>query len=65
MSRNNNSNSSASGGIGFTGLLTVAFIVLKLIGVIDWSWLWVLSPVWITAGIVIIVIIIFAILINK
>jgi phosphoglycerol transferase MdoB-like AlkP superfamily enzyme len=27
-----------------TGLLTVAFIVLKLTKVIDWSWWWVLSP---------------------
>ena len=34
-------------GIGFTGVLTVAFIVLKLCGVIKWSWLWVLSPIWI------------------
>ena len=40
--------SSSSGGIGFTGLLTVAFIVLKLIGYIDWSWWWVLSPMWIS-----------------
>lgn len=36
-------------GIGFTGVLTVAFIVLKLCGVIKWSWLWVLSPIWISA----------------
>lgn len=35
------------GGIGFTGLLTIAFIVLRLCGVISWSWLWVLSPLWI------------------
>lgn len=28
-------------------LLTVAFVVLKLCGVISWSWLWVLSPLWI------------------
>lgn len=35
-------------GIGFSGLLTIAFIVLKLVGVIDWPWLWVLSPIWIT-----------------
>ena len=33
-----------SGGIGFTGLLTIAFIVLKLTGYIKWSWIWVLSP---------------------
>lgn len=41
------SSSSASGGIGFCGLLAVAFIVLKLIGVISWSWWWVLAPLWI------------------
>jgi hypothetical protein len=40
-----------SGGIGFCGLLTIAFIVLKLIGKIDWSWLWVLSPIWMGAAI--------------
>lgn len=33
--------------IGFAGLLAVAFIVLKLTGYIAWSWLWVLSPLWI------------------
>lgn len=37
-------------GIGFPGLLTIAFIVLKLCGVIAWSWLWVLSPLWISLG---------------
>ena len=37
-----------NGGIGFVGRLTIAFIVLKLINVITWSWLWVLSPIWIT-----------------
>lgn len=34
-------------GIGFIGVLAVAFIVLKLCNVIKWSWLWVLSPIWI------------------
>lgn len=43
-----NKNNNASGGIGFSGLLTVAFIVLKLCNVINWSWLWVLSPIWIS-----------------
>ena len=38
-----------NGGIGFVGLLTIAFIVLKLTGFIKWSWLWVLSPIWISA----------------
>ena len=41
--------STNSGGIGFTGLLTLLFIGLKLAGVIDWPWLWVLSPLWIGA----------------
>ena len=34
------------GGVGMTGLLQVAFIVLKLCGIIDWSWWWVLAPTW-------------------
>lgn len=41
-----------SSGIGFCGLLTVAFIVLKLTHFIDWSWWWVVSPIWIPAAIV-------------
>ena len=32
---------------GFTTLLAIAFIVLKLCNVITWSWLWVLAPLWI------------------
>lgn len=43
----NNGNASV-GGIGFVGLLTVAFIVLKLTRVINWSWWWVLAPIWIS-----------------
>ena len=37
-----------SSGIGFTGLLTIVFIILKLCGIIAWSWWWVLSPLWIS-----------------
>lgn len=33
--------------ISFVGALTLIFIVLKLIGEINWSWVWVLSPIWI------------------
>ena len=44
-----------SGGIGFAGLLGIVFIVLKLTGVITWSWLWVLSPLWIPFAIVCVV----------
>ena len=45
---NENKTASAKGGIGFTGLLTIVFIVLKLCHVISWSWVWVLSPLWIS-----------------
>ena len=41
-----NQNSSSSSGIGVLGLLGVAFVVLKLTGVIDWSWWWVTVPFW-------------------
>jgi len=50
MSSSNNTASSS--GIGFTGLLTIVFITLKLTHVIDWSWWWVLSPIWISLGII-------------
>lgn len=43
-----NSTRATTGGIGFSGMLTIAFIVLKLMNVINWSWWWVLSPLWIT-----------------
>jgi len=56
-----NSNSSvSSGGIGCVGALTLLFIGLKLaeIGVVaTWSWWWVLSPVWISWGIVLAIIV--------
>ena len=45
-------------GIGFSGLLTIAFIVLKLCGVIAWSWLWVLAPLWIAFALKLIVVLI-------
>ena len=42
----------SSGGIGFSGLLTIVFIVLKLTHYIDWSWWWVLAPAWIPLALV-------------
>ena len=47
-----------SGGIGFTGLLTIAFIVLKLCNVINWSWWWVLSPIWISVSLIVVIFIV-------
>ena len=46
MSDNKNSTTTSSG-IGFSGLLAILFIALKLTGYITWSWLWVLAPIWI------------------
>ena len=37
----------STSGIGFGGAVTIVFITLKLVGTISWSWLWVLSPLWI------------------
>lgn len=63
---NNNNNSGVR--IGFCSLLTIVFIVLKLCGVITWSWIWVLAPLWIPVlvGIIAIVIItVIALIVDK
>ena len=39
-------------GLGFAEALTILFIALRLCGVIDWPWLWVLSPIWISVAFV-------------
>ena len=44
--KHNNSNTSS--GLSISGVLTLIFIVLKLVGTINWSWWWVLSPTWIS-----------------
>ena len=46
------------GGIGVTGLLQVAFIVLKLCKVINWSWWWILAPSWIAVALLLLVILV-------
>ena len=43
--------SSSSSGIGFFGLLQLVFIVLKLCGIIHWSWIWVFMPTLLPIGI--------------
>ena len=44
---NSESNTTKSGGIGIGTILFIVFLVLKLCNVIDWSWWWVTSPLWI------------------
>lgn len=51
-------------GIGFFGLLAVAFIVLKLTGVIAWSWWWVLAPLWIGPAIALAIFVLAAIVLG-
>lgn len=46
-------NKAKQGGLGIVSVLTIVFIVLKLLGVIQWSWIWVLSPIWISAVLVV------------
>ena len=58
-------NNSAGTGIGFCGLLTLVFIVLKLVGVINWSWIWVLSPIWIPTVLVCIIMIVLIIITGR
>lgn len=52
----NSTASASSGGISFCGLLTVVFITMKLTNYIDWSWWWVLSPLWIPWVIILLIV---------
>jgi hypothetical protein len=56
------SSSTSSGGLSFTGALTILFIGLKLGNVIHWSWWWVLSPIWISLSIILFILLIVAII---
>lgn len=62
MSNRNYNNST---GIGFVGLLQILFIALKLTNIIAWSWLWVLSPMWIGVLMIITVILLMIYLFNS
>ena len=55
---NNNNKQATRTGISFTGALTLIFITLKLTHVIDWSWVWVLAPMWMPIALLIIAFII-------
>ena len=50
----------SSKGMGLDVILTIVFVVLKLCGVIAWSWWWVFSPIWISWSIVIVLLVILA-----
>ena len=58
-------NTTVSGGITFTEMLQVAFIVLKLMHVINWKWIWVLAPTWISFLVSIVIILIFYLIYRR
>lgn len=52
----------ATASIGIADIFLVVFVVLKLVGVINWSWWWVLSPFWIAVAIYAIVVAVIVVL---
>jgi Flp pilus assembly protein TadB len=59
------SKTATSSGIGFIGLLTIAFIILKLCNVVQWSWWWVLSPIWIPVALVLTILLTIFLVLSK
>ena len=48
-----NNNNGSAGGVGITTVVQIIFIILKLVGTIDWPWTAVLIPLWIQLGILV------------
>lgn len=68
MNNDNNESKNENVVSEFFSLLAIAFIVLKLCGVIDWSWIWVLSPIWLPLATIIVIcllIFIIALIVNR
>lgn len=61
----NENKTTVNGGIGVTGLLGVVFVVLKLLGVINWSWWLVTLPFWGGAILYILVVTLVIIWLNR
>ena len=55
---NYQNNKATSSGVGIPTVVLVVFVILKLVGVINWSWWWVLSPLWISLGLWLVLILI-------
>ena len=53
-----NSDKETTRGVSFFGVLTVLFIGLKLSGIIHWSWMWVLAPIWAPSAIILVVLVV-------
>lgn len=60
-------NTAATGGVGFFGLLAILFIALKLLGiteVAEWSWVWVVSPLWLPFAVMLGLVLVFFLIIG-
>lgn len=67
MTAENSGSSGDNGGgagVTFLGLLTIAFIVLKLTHQISWSWVWVLAPLWLPACVIVFVAVLIVLIAN-
>lgn len=62
-----NTRPAGNGGIGILGMVFITFLVLKLCGIITWSWWWITAPLWIpcAAFIITIILIVAVILVYK
>ena len=52
-----NTSPAVRSGMSFLDVLTIVFVVLKLTNYIDWSWWWVLSPIWIPLALIVLVVV--------
>lgn len=39
---------------GISGLITLVLMILKFLGIVEWDWLWIFSPIWVPLCIAII-----------
>ena len=58
---NDNKTVRVSGGVSLPTVVFIVFLILKLTNVIDWSWWWVTSPLWISFGLGLVALLIYAI----
>lgn len=54
---NETKKTTSAGGVSIFTVLTLIFVVLKLVGVIEWSWIWVFSPIWIPIALCFVIIV--------
>jgi len=63
MDKSQSVTSVSGGGIGLASILTIIFVIMKCLGYLSWSWLWVFAPLWIAASIAVGIVIIIGLVI--